>query len=118
MCVDRDVETVASELERQKIRRERSTTCPMAIATVVEIQVVDQLFRRRELTAGVKIVPVIDRAEYFARRVAELLLQVLTVGPGCKAPNFAQGARHDLVLRADGALGVERGHGRERNAGE
>lgn len=58
----------------------------------------------------------VDRADDFARSAAELLLEVLAVGPGGKAHDFIQGAGYDGILRADGALGVEGGDRGEGDA--
>jgi hypothetical protein len=66
----------------------------------------------------VQVVAVVDGAEHFSRAVAELLLEVLSVGPGGEADDLIQSAVDDGVLRADCALRVEGGDRSDGDARE
>ena len=82
----------------------------MALTALIEVHVVNELVGRRNLAASAQVVAVVDGAEYFARAVAELLLEVLAVGPGGEVHDLTQRAADDGVLGANRALGVEGGY--------
>jgi len=87
----------------------------MALAALIEIEVVNELVGRRYLAAGVQVVTMVDGAENLALGVGEVLLKMLAVRPGGKAHDFVQRAGNDGILRADGALRVE---GSDRSQGD
>jgi len=88
----------------------------MALAALIEIEVVNELVGRRYLAAGVQVVTMVDGAENLALGVGEVLLKMLAVRPGGKAHDFVQRAGNDGILRADGALRVESSDRRQGDA--
>ena len=115
ICIGRDVEFAAANLDGEEIRRDRSALRPVALAPLIEVQLVNELVGVGNLTAGVQIAAVVDRPEHFARAVPELLLEVLAVGPGGEVDDLIQRPTDDVVLSADSPLGVE---GSDRGDGD
>ena len=116
--VQRDVQSIVANPEREERRRIGTIPRAMTHARGIHRQIVRKLACRGYARRGMHIVAVVHRPERLTQQRAQRLIEVLRVAPGREGRVFAQRALRNRLLRAHGALRVDDGERRQADARE